>query len=51
MKYSRKELDDLGSVALRAIKEIDQEINKKYLTRVFGRLYNKLLKEYKSERI
>lgn len=47
MKLTRKEQDELGAVALRAVKEIDPTLTSKHLQKIIGRLYSKLLRDNK----
>ena len=47
MKVKRVELDELGAVALKTIKELRPDLTGKQVQRVFGRLYSKLLKSNK----
>lgn len=47
MSLKREELDQLGAVALKAVKSIDQTLTVSQLCKVFSRLYCKLLKDKK----
>ena len=46
-RLTRKEMDELGAVATRAVKLIDQQLTSTNLQKIFGRLYSKLLKNNK----